>query len=183
MCRKHRQQTNFQSREYRLSLVFEIVEVLIAPIDLHIPLVKSLIKNTTIVASQNLSKYGFGAYTGETRYKLLYKYIQSADHLIDAGIQWAILGHSERRNLPEIKETDEYIAEKAALAISKNLSIVYCIGELLEQRECNQTFDVLEKQLKALLSKLKPEDWHKIVIAYEPVWAIGTGNYQFKTYR
>jgi triosephosphate isomerase len=95
--------------------------------------------------------------------------------LTDLGLKWAILGHSERRNLVEIKESDELIAEKATLAISKGVSVVYCIGELLQERESNQTFPVLEKQLSALLARLPIAGWASIVLAYEPVWAIGTG--------
>ena len=90
------------------------------------------------------------------------------------GIKWVILGHSERRNLPDIRESDNLIAEKAAFSLSKGVQVIYCIGELLEERETNATFEVLTKQLVALKSKVS--DWTNIVIAYEPVWAIGTGN-------
>lgn len=115
-----------------------------APVALHIPLVKSLIANATQVCAQNVGKYGFGAYTGEL----------SVEHLVDAGVHWTILGHSERRNLAELHESDALIAEKAALAIAKGLGVVYCIGELLAEREANATFAVLEKQLTALKDKL-----------------------------
>nr|AAV65491.1 cytosolic triosephosphate isomerase [Euglena longa] len=106
-----------------------------------------------------------GAFTGEV----------SAEMIKDAGIPWVILGHSERRHLPELKESDETVAIKVAYALANGLKVMACIGELLEEREKGQTQAVNERQLKAIAAKLKEEDWKNVVIAYEPVWAIGTG--------
>lgn len=93
--------------------------------------------------------------------------------LIDLGVKWVILGHSERRHI--IKESDDLIAEKTKYAISKGLPVIYCIGEQLEEREAGNTLNVCARQMDALKSKLSKEDWGNVVIAYEPVWAIGTG--------
>lgn len=93
--------------------------------------------------------------------------------LIDMGVKWVILGHSERRHV--IKESDEMTADKTKYAISKGLPVIYCIGEKLEEREAGNTLDVCARQMQALVGKLSKEDWGNLVIAYEPVWAIGTG--------
>ncbi|KAF8754711.1 Triose-phosphate isomerase [Rhizoctonia solani] len=102
-----------------------------------------------------------GAFTGEI----------SPTQLIDAGIHWVILGHSERRTL--FGETDEVVADKTKAALAAGLSVILCIGETLNEREAGITKDVCERQLAAVKAKIS--DWSKIVIAYEPVWAIGTG--------
>lgn len=102
-----------------------------------------------------------GAYTGEI----------AADMIADNGIDWVITGHSERRTI--FKESDELVAEKTEYAISKGISVIACIGELLEEREAGNTMKVNERQLTAIAAKVS--DWSKVVVAYEPVWAIGTG--------
>ncbi|KAA8494405.1 Triosephosphate isomerase, chloroplastic [Porphyridium purpureum] len=104
-----------------------------------------------------------GAFTGEI----------SADMIVDVGFGWACLGHSERRHLPQIKESDETIATKTKYALDAGLKVMFCIGELLEEREAGLTNSVNERQLKALADIIS--DWSNVVIAYEPVWAIGTG--------
>jgi triosephosphate isomerase (TIM) len=91
--------------------------------------------------------------------------------LKDSGIDWAILGHSERRTI--LGETDEVVASKTKYATENGVSVIWCCGESLEQREAGQTLDVIASQLAALKAKIS--DWSKIVIAYEPIWAIGTG--------
>ncbi|KAH7292664.1 hypothetical protein KP509_29G080300 [Ceratopteris richardii] len=91
--------------------------------------------------------------------------------LVDLGIPWVILGHSERRLL--LKESNEFVAEKVAYALSQGLKVIVCIGETLEQRESGQALIVVAEQLKAISGKVS--DWGNIVLAYEPVWAIGTG--------
>jgi triosephosphate isomerase len=93
----------------------------------------------------------------------------------DCGIEWIIIGHSERRSLPELAESDETCAIKCAYAVANGCKVMACIGETLEEREAGNTMAVCERQLKAYADKLKPEDWANVVIAYEPVWAIGTG--------
>lgn len=91
----------------------------------------------------------------------------------DAGFDWVILGHSERRSLPEIKESDETVAAKTAYALEAGLKVMLCIGETLDARQSGKTDEVNSRQLAAVAEKVS--DWSNIVIAYEPVWAIGTG--------
>lgn len=140
------------------------VDVLIAPsfVHLHLALQKS---GTCLIAAQNCGVQGNGAYTGEI----------SADMLQDMGIQWVILGHSERRHVVT-HESDQEIASKAKYALSKGLSVVFCVGETLEERESGETFTVIERQIAALRDAVSlGETATDIVLAYEPVWAIGTG--------
>ena len=109
---------------------------------------------------------GFGAFTGEI----------SATMLKDFGVKWTLTGHSERRvgfGIPG--ETNELVARKTAVALSNGLSVLACIGEQLSERENGTTMVVCAAQLDAIRKELKEEDWKKVVIAYEPVWAIGTG--------
>ena len=91
--------------------------------------------------------------------------------LADAKIGWVILGHSERRHV--FGESDEVVAKKTLNALKQGLSVMACIGEKLDERESNRTNEVNARQLAAIRKEV--EDWSKIVIAYEPVWAIGTG--------
>ena len=91
--------------------------------------------------------------------------------IADTAIPWVITGHSERRTI--FNETDQAVADKTAYAISNGLSVIACIGELLEERDAFKTMEVNERQLSAIAAKVN--DWSKVVIAYEPVWAIGTG--------
>ncbi|KAK9371100.1 Triosephosphate isomerase [Lipomyces kononenkoae] len=138
------------------------VEVVIAPPALYIPLTKELLTNPLVkVAAQNSFPKASGAYTGEI----------AAPQIKDAGADWVILGHSERRTI--LKETDEFIAEKTLHALESGLGVILCIGELLEERDTGMTLVVCNRQLDAVIDKVK--DWSNIVIAYEPVWAIGTG--------
>lgn len=115
------------------------------------------------VAAQNCWEGGNGAFTGEI----------SAEMLVDIGCPWVILGHSERRAL--CGENNEQVGTKTAYALSKGLKVIACIGETLEQREAGQTLDVCYAQLAAITAAISPEQWADVVIAYEPVWAIGTG--------
>ncbi|KAI1722123.1 triosephosphate isomerase domain-containing protein [Ditylenchus destructor] len=109
----------------------------------------------------NCYKVEKGAFTGEI----------SGPMIKDIGLNWVILGHSERRHV--FGETDALIADKAVHAINTGLSVIYCIGEKLEEREAGQTKEVNFRQLQALVDK--HPNWASIVVAYEPVWAIGTG--------
>lgn len=90
---------------------------------------------------------------------------------MDSGITWTILGHSERRTI--IQEADHFVANKAKAALEGGLGVVLCCGETLEQREADKTMDVILGQLGIVAKEVK--DWSKIVVAYEPIWAIGTG--------
>ena len=112
---------------------------------------------------QDVSMHEAGAYTGEV----------SAAMLRDFGCTYAIVGHSERRALHA--ETDQVVAQKAVRAVAGGLIPIVCVGETLEQRESGQTGAVVERQIDAVLAALGAADLTKIVVAYEPVWAIGTG--------
>merc|ERR1719343_1916835 len=114
-----------------------------------------------IAATQNMSATGFGAFTGEL----------AAEHLEDCAIGWTLIGHSERRKL--YGETDEDTCKKMEKCQDKGINVIMCIGESLEEREAGKTDDVNKRQLGAVLPEIK--DWDSVVIAYEPVWAIGTG--------
>lgn len=113
------------------------------------------------VCSQNVGKTDAGAFTGEW----------TAGNLLDLGIKWTLIGHSERRT--KYGETDADVAEKVGKCQDIGVNVILCIGETLEEREGGKTDEVNKRQLGAVIPKVK--DWDKIVIAYEPVWAIGTG--------
>ena len=102
-----------------------------------------------------------GAFTGEN----------SVDMLQDMGISWTLIGHSERRDI--FGETDELLGAKIAYCQEKGMTVAACCGEQQEAREAGTTMDVLIPQIKAIADNVS--DWSKVVIAYEPVWAIGTG--------
>jgi len=138
------------------------VDVVLCPITPQLNFVSKLVKKSPIkVGAQNVSATGEGAFTGEV----------SAAQLKDFGVQWTLIGHSERRT--KYGETDEVCAAKVEQAQAAGVGIIFCIGELLEEREGNKTDEVNERMLKAVIPKIS--DWKKVVIAYEPVWAIGTG--------
>lgn len=113
------------------------------------------------VAAQNAYNKASGAYTGEI----------SVEALKDVGANWVILGHSERRTI--LNESDDFIALKTKFALDNGVSVILCIGETLEERKAGITLEVCARQLDAV-SKIV-SDWTNIVVAYEPVWAIGTG--------
>lgn len=138
-------------------------EVVISPPALYLPLTRQLANQKLGVAAQNVFNKPNGAFTGEI----------SVEQLKDLKIDWAILGHSERRTI--LKESDEFIASKTKYAIDNGLSVIFCIGETLEEREANKTLEVVTRQLNAAAKELSKEQWAKVVVAYEPVWAIGTG--------
>jgi triosephosphate isomerase len=115
------------------------------------------------VGSQNIADQDEGAYTGEI----------SGPMLKEFNVSLAIVGHSERRAI--YGETDALVAARYAKAIAHGLTPILCVGETLEERESNRTFEVIDTQLKAVLDLCGVESLKKAVIAYEPVWAIGTG--------
>ncbi len=115
------------------------------------------------IGGQNLFWAKEGAYTGEI----------SAAMLTAVGCRWVLIGHSERRQY--FGETDETVAKKIGPALEAGLTPIVCVGEVLAERESGQTDAVLEKQFKDSIASLAAEQFSKIVIAYEPVWAIGTG--------
>lgn len=115
------------------------------------------------VAAQNCADKASGAYTGEV----------SAAQIASTGAKYVILGHSERRAY--YGETDTILKEKVLLALENNLQPIFCIGEVLEEREAGKQNQVVQKQIEEALFNLSAEQFSKIVLAYEPVWAIGTG--------
>jgi len=138
------------------------LDIVVAPTALHLQLVMSSIKGDKYqVAAQNASQFADGAFTGDV----------SATQIKDFGINWVILGHSERRKT--FGETDKMIGDKVSLALKAGLSVIACVGETLDDRKANQTMAVVIRQLEAIGANVS--DWSKVVIAYEPVWAIGTG--------
>lgn len=140
------------------------IEVMVAPPAVYLESTRNALRQDFSTCAQNVWLSKGGAYTGEI----------DASMAADVGASWVILGHSERRHIPQLKESDDTIAEKARYTLNETgLGVVYCIGELLEEREADQTVAVCERQLKALANVIS--DWSKVVLAYEPVWAIGTG--------
>ena len=125
--------------------------------------VKVVDKNRISVAAQNCADKVSGAYTGEV----------SAAMVQSTGAQYVILGHSERRSY--YGETNALLKEKTDLALANNLTPIFCIGEVLAERESNIHFDVVKKQIEEGVFHLSADAFGKIVLAYEPVWAIGTG--------
>merc|ERR1712176_11948 len=137
-------------------------EVVICPSQVHLGLVNSGIRHDVKVGAQDVWMKGNGAFTGET----------SAEMLTDMGVSWAIIGHSERRGKGE---SNEDVAHKAKYALDKGLSVMACCGEPKESREAGTTNDFVFPQIKAYADVFDKKDWERVVIAYEPIWAIGTG--------
>jgi len=142
-------------------------EVVIAAPSIHLGACLSTFRPDISTSAEDCGyKTGYGAYTGEI----------SADMLADFGIKWTLTGHSERRVGFGFKgESSEVVAVKTKNAISKGLSVIACIGEQLADRQNGSTMAVCSEQLLAIKNALMLDDWKRIVIAYEPVWAIGTG--------
>lgn len=143
------------------------VEVVVTPVLLHANLALTTLRSDIAVAAQNSGvNIKQGAYTGEV----------CVDQLVDAGITWVIIGHSERREGFEMAgEDNELVAKKVKVAVDAGLKVMFCIGEKKEEREKGITMDVCAKQMEPAAKLLKEEDWANVAIAYEPVWAIGTG--------
>ena len=142
----------------------EDADIAVCPPYLYIPEVSQRLANTTIgLGAQNVATHVEGAYTGEI----------AAVMLKDFNCKYAIVGHSERR--ANYADTSQSVAQRFQQAIDADIIPVLAIGELLEEREDGTTFDVVEKQLNAVIDFSGIENFKKAVIAYEPVWAIGTG--------
>ena len=140
------------------------VEIVVAPPYTALGSVADAIKGSNILLSaQNVFWEESGAFTGEVA-PLMLK---------DIGCQYAIVGHSERRQY--FGETNETVNKRLKAALKVSLTPIVCIGEVLEEREADKTLDVIEKQLKEGLNGLSEDEMEKVVVAYEPVWAIGTG--------
>jgi triosephosphate isomerase (TIM) len=139
-------------------------EVIVCPPFTSLNEVSSLLKGTQVkLGAQNMYYEESGAYTAEI----------SADMLKSVGCEYVILGHSERRVI--FNESDELINKKVKTAISKGLKPIFCIGELLEQRESGETMKVVSSQIEKGLEGITAEQMKFVIVAYEPVWAIGTG--------
>ncbi|MFA8342300.1 MAG: triose-phosphate isomerase [Rhodothermaceae bacterium] len=139
-------------------------DVIICPPFVSLDTAKELIKDSVIqLGAQNMHFEESGAFTGEI----------SAEMLKSVGCQYVVLGHSERRVI--FKECNETINKKVKKALSSGLKPIFCIGETLEERESGVTNKVVEEQIRKGLEGLSKEDMAKVIVAYEPVWAIGTG--------
>lgn len=140
------------------------VRVMIAPAFTQLVQAKALTEGTSLeVVAQNMNAASSGAFTGEI----------SASMLNSIGINQVILGHSERRAY--YNETDLSLKDKVFTALEHEMEIIFCFGEELDQRKAEKHFEVVKTQLEIALFELEPAAWSKIILAYEPVWAIGTG--------
>jgi triosephosphate isomerase (TIM) len=139
-------------------------EIIVAPTFVNLQTAVTITEGNNItVAAQNMHQAEGGAFTGEI----------SASMLTDIGVNTVILGHSERRAY--FHETDALLANKVDTALKHNMRVVFCFGEELKDRQINNHFNVVEYQLRDALFHLGKNDWSNIILAYEPVWAIGTG--------
>ena len=140
------------------------VKVVLAPAFTLLHIVKQVISKSNIgLACQNFYFREKGAYTGEVSFEMVK----------DAGCQYAIVGHSERRKL--FDETNEMVNKKIVCAVNNNISVIVCVGENEEERSKGRTFEIIESQVSQALFGLPNKSLNKVCIAYEPVWAIGTG--------
>ena len=150
--------------EIKAQKLNENVNVFIAPTFVNLASAVKSTKDSGIqVAAQNMHQSSSGAYTGEI----------SAGMLLDIGVNHVILGHSERRAY--FGETDQLLNEKVQAALDAGLQIIFCFGEELDDRKSGAHFDIVKQQLSTALFDLDKSQWSQIVLAYEPVWAIGTG--------
>ncbi|XP_059205703.1 triosephosphate isomerase A [Centropristis striata] len=136
-------------------------EVVCGAPSIYLDLARSSLDQRIGVAAQNCYRVAKGAFTGEI----------SPAMIKDCGVDWVILGHSERRHV--FGESDELIGQKVSHALESDLGVIACIGETLEEREAGTTEEVVFAQTQVISENVK--DWSRVVLAYEPVWAIGTG--------
>ncbi len=142
----------------------EKVEVIICPPYVYLEMATDIEQETNVmIGAQNISQFEAGAYTGEI----------SAEMLESLNVRFCIIGHSERRKY--FHETNEELAQKVNIAIKHKISPIFCIGETLEERTADKHFEIIEQQLNESLFHLSQDDFEQVLIAYEPVWAIGTG--------
>jgi triosephosphate isomerase (TIM) len=139
-------------------------QVIVAPTFINLASAVDHLEFTSIdVAAQNVHQAEGGAFTGEI----------SADMLTSVGVNIVILGHSERRAI--FNETDALIASKVDTALKHDMTVIFCFGEELKDRQSGNHFNIVENQLRDGLFHIEAKNWEKVVLAYEPVWAIGTG--------
>jgi triosephosphate isomerase len=147
-----------------VSMVRDRVQIAVAPPFTALAAAAKAVEGSNIeLAAQNCHSQASGAFTGEI----------SADMLKDLGVQWVILGHSERRQL--FHETDAGVNEKLGAVLKAGMLPIVCVGETLAEREAGKTLDVVSSQVRGCLKGFSPADGARFVVAYEPVWAIGTG--------
>ncbi|HCC69615.1 MAG TPA: triose-phosphate isomerase [Bacteroidales bacterium] len=140
------------------------VEVILCTPFIHLAHITTLFKADNIYAgAQNCSNMDSGAYTGEI----------SAKMIKSTGAQYVIIGHSERRSY--YNENDELLNEKIIIALNNDLKVIFCCGEVLSEREKGEYYEVVKAQIEKAFSGISLSDFRNIIIAYEPVWAIGTG--------
>lgn len=140
------------------------LDIVLAPPYTSLDIVRELIDNTDIqLCAQDVFWEDRGAYTGEI----------SPAMLLDAGCKWTIIGHSERRGI--LGETDAIVRKKINASLSDGLGVIVCVGETLHEREEGKTINIVTSQVQSALVDLEVENPSTVVIAYEPVWAIGTG--------
>jgi triosephosphate isomerase len=145
-------------------LTLDNTRVIIAPSFINLESAVTQTEDTKIeVVAQNMHQAKNGAYTGEV----------STDMLKSIGIKTVIIGHSERRAI--FKESDEILAEKVNAALANGLEVIFCFGEKLEERKTDNHLLEVGSQLRNSILHIAAEDWSKVILAYEPVWAIGTG--------
>ena len=141
-----------------------VMKIIACPFIHIVPAVEKLkTRSDFAVAAQNCHQAASGAYTGEV----------SAEMISSTGASHVIIGHSERRNY--FNESNAVLVQKINSALANNLTPIFCVGENLEHRNANQHLEIVRQQLKDALYHLSPVDFAKLIIAYEPVWAIGTG--------
>ena len=161
---KNLQETEEFLAELSAKLPDTDADIIVAPTFVNLQAAKEALQDSKIqVAAQNMHFAENGAYTGEI----------SADMLLALGVDTVIIGHSERRAY--FGEDDALLSKKVRTAVEKGLKVIFCFGEELEDRKSDKHFTVVENQLKNALFDLDASAWSKIVLAYEPVWAIGTG--------
>ncbi len=158
-----------QTKELLNELIAKIpagieAQVIVAPTFVNLASAVDHLAATAIgVAAQNVHQAEGGAFTGEI----------SADMLTSVGVNTVILGHSERRAI--FNETDALIASKVDTALTHDMTVIFCFGEELKDRQSGNHFNIVENQLRDGLFHIEAANWEKVVLAYEPVWAIGTG--------
>ncbi len=161
----------FQEAEELISVIADELdekdlqcEVIVCPPSIYLEMASDYGEESILsIAAQNVSGYNNGAYTGEV----------SASMLEAMGISYSIVGHSERRKY--FNETDAQLAQKVDRLLDYNMKPIFCIGELLEEREAGNHFNIVKNQLEKGLFHLNKDEFLNVVVAYEPVWAIGTG--------
>lgn len=161
----------FQEAEELISVIADeldekelLCEVIICPPSVYLEMSSDYAEESVLsIAGQNVSEYEDGAYTGEI----------SASMLKAMDVEYCIVGHSERRKY--FNESNKQLSEKVGRLLDNNIKPIFCIGELLEEREAGNHFNIVKTQLEEGLFNLSADEFSNIVVAYEPVWAIGTG--------